>query len=320
MMISSVAGTEPSTSILRRIRDGQVGGIILFGDNTAGGIGATRKLVDKLQAAVPAGQPRLLIMTDEEGGEVQRLPTALGPMPPAAQMTTPQIALKWGKAAGVALAEAGVNVDLAPVADVARDPAGFINKQERSFGPVYQQVAENACEFAQGLSDEHVEYTLKHFPGLGSAIDNTDLGPSQVTESRTGLREDEAAYRKCANPTKGVGLVMVSNASYSHLTGTVPAVLDPKIYTNELPEVVGFRGVTISDDLEAGALTNQTGPAKQAINAGLDLLLYAGTEADSITAYQKLLAEAYAGAVINKNITLADAKILALKESLGLAG
>jgi len=131
------------------------------------------------------------------------------------------------------------------------------------------------------------------------------------------LRDDEAAYRACASYSPRA-LVMVSNASYTALTGRLPAVLDPAIYASELPKVVGFSGVTISDDLQAGALTNVASPAKTAIDAGLDLLLYAGTESASQYAYRKLLDEAEAGEVNTSRITLAYSKIEALKASLGL--
>jgi beta-glucosidase-like glycosyl hydrolase len=81
---------------------------------------------------------------------------------------------------------------------------------------------------------------------------------------------------------------------------------------------VTFRGVTISDNLEAGALVNVTAPAKTAIDAGLDLLLYAGSESASRYAYTKLLGEAEAGIVDTSRIAQAYGKIETLKKNLGL--
>jgi beta-N-acetylhexosaminidase len=314
MIVATFTGARPTAAILASIRSGQVGGIILFGDNTVGGVAGTRALVDQLQqAAQQGGNPPLLIVTDEEGGDVQRL----GPsMPSASAMTTPAVAEHYGAFAGQLLRAAGVNVDLAPVADVTRVD-GFIEMEGRSFGSTPATVAANACAFVRGLASEGVGYTLKHFPGLGSAINSTDNVPVTVTEPLVDLRADEAAYRECASYSPR-GLVMVSNASYSALTGMLPAVLDPTIYNSELPKVVGFSGVTISDDLQAGALANVVSPAKTAIDAGLDLLLYAGTESASEYAYGKLVEEAEAGQVNTGKIIQAYGKIEALKASLGL--
>jgi beta-N-acetylhexosaminidase len=317
MIIATFAGAQPTPAILQSIRAGQVGGVILFGDNTAKGVAATRTLAEKLQSAARAGgNVPLLIVTDEEGGAVQRLGA---PFPSASAMASTNDASHYGVTAGKILKAAGVNVDLAPVADVARVD-GFMQMEQRTFGSTPGVVAAEACAFARGLAEEHVGYTLKHFPGLGSAIQSTDNGPVTVGENATELNADEAAYKQCASSSPGIGLVMVSNASYRALGSTLPAVLNPQIYNSVLPDVVKFHGVTISDDLQAGALTHVQSPARTAIDAGLDLLLYAGTESASEYAYTKLLAEAANGSVNVGRITEAYTKIMELKRSLGLGG
>jgi beta-glucosidase-like glycosyl hydrolase len=111
---------------------------------------------------------------------------------------------------------------------------------------------------------------------------------------------------------------MVSSASYPDLGATLPAVMSPAIYRRELALAVpGHTPLTISDDLQSPAVESQSAPARQAIDAGLDLLLYAQTEQASAFAYSKLLAEARAGLISRARLTTASRRIQALKSRLG---
>jgi beta-N-acetylhexosaminidase len=313
MIVARFAGSQPSSSLLARIRAGEVGGVILFADNTVGGPVATRALTARLQrAARRGGNPPLLIMTDQEGGEVKRLP---GPptMAPS-QMTTTAVAFAQGRATGHLLRSVGITVDLAPVADVERVPNSFLGT--RSFGHSPAVVSERACAFAAGLASQDVAYTLKHFPGLGRAATSTDAGPVSIGSDPAILRLDYAAYRSCgANP---LALVMVSNATYPTLSADLPAVMSPEIYGRELSLAIdGFHGVTISDDLQAPAITSHQAPARHAINAGLDLAVYAQTETASTYAFAQLLKGVARGALSRQRIRAADREILLLKRRLG---
>ncbi len=204
-------------------------------------------------------------------------------------MTSNAIAHAQGASAGQLLRAAGVNVDLAPVADVESPPASFLGS--RAFGSSAAVVAARACAFAGGLASAGVAYTLKHFPGLGRALTSTDTGPVTVAASPAALRADYLAYRRCgAAPT---ALVMVSSAIDPNLAGTLPAVMSPTIYHRELPLALGLAGSrTISDDLGTRALAGQPTAALQAIKAGLELALYANSESASADAYAMLLAAA----------------------------
>ncbi len=311
MIVARFRGPAPSPSFLARIRAGQIGGVILFGDNVAGGVGATRQLTAALQhAAALGGNPPLLIMTDQEGGPVKRLagPPSLAP----ADMSSTAVALTQGRETGMLLRSAGVTLDLAPVADVEPAP-NFLGA--RSFGGSPQIVGPRACAFAEGLASEHVAYTLKHFPGLGLASGNTDLGSVSIPASADTLRSGYRAYELCGGAP--LALVMVSSAAYPDLGATLPAVMSPAIYQRELPRAVqGRTPLTISDDLQSPAFESQTAPARQAIEAGLDLLLYAQTEHASAFAYSKLLAEARAGVISQARLAAANRRIQTLKARL----
>lgn len=310
MIVSTYAGRAPSPAILDRVRAGDVGGIILFGENTAGGQSSTRSAISELQAAARAGnKPPLLIMADQEGGEVRRL-TWAPPVLSAAAMRSATVAQAEGVATGRALQAVGVNLDLAPVSDVVHVSNSFLGT--RSFGDEPLEVSERACAFAEGLAAAGVGYTLKHFPGLGRALGNTDLEPVTITAPASELRPDYETYVRCASTPHGV--VMVSNASYPAVTGdSTPAVLSHEIYHTELAQVVGFTGVTISDDLGAGALAHEVSPAERAINAGLDLALYAGAEGQSASAYQTLRDDVQTGGIPRSRVEDAYNAIMTLK-------
>jgi beta-N-acetylhexosaminidase len=286
--------------------------VILFADNVAGGVGATRQLTAELQrAAVQGGNPPLLIMADQEGGAVKRLPGP--PSLAAADMTSTQVAAAQGKVTGELLRAAGVNLDLAPVADVEPTP-NFLGS--RSFGGSPQIVGPRACAFARGLASAGVAFTLKHFPGLGLAGGNTDLAPVEIRASAATLRSGYRAYQLCGGAPLGV--VMVSSASYPALGASLPAVMSPSIYGRELPLAVpGHPPLTISDDLQSRAIESHTAPARHSIDAGLDLLLYPETEQGSASAYAKLLTEARAGVIAETRLAAANHRIQALKSALG---
>lgn len=312
LIVARFAGATPTSSILAAIRSGQVGGIILFSDNTSGGVAATANLVSELQSAArEGGNPGLLIMTDQEGGLVRRLPGP--PERPASQMSSPAVAAQQGAATAELLRSAGVNVDLAPVADVSRVD-GFMTQEDRTFGNDPSVVARASCAFAGALSVGGVGYTLKHFPGLGDAYRSTDNGPVSVPASRALLFTDEAAYRTCGRSSHA--LVMMSSASYPSLTGATPAVLSPTAYAALHAD--GISPVTISDDFEAPALAAQLTPARRAINAGLDLVMYAETEAASERAYAQLYQDARAGTLSVARIQAAADRVLDLKRGLHL--
>lgn len=312
MIVARFSGPEPSRAFLTRIRRGQIGGVILFGDNVSGGLAATRRLTHRLQHAAAAGRnPPLLIMTDQEGGDVKRLPGPPSLAP--ADMNSPRVARAQGKAAGRLLRSVGVNVDLAPVADVEARP-NFLGS--RSFGRSPSRVARLACAFAAGLASENVAYTLKHFPGLGLATGNTDLGSVSVNASAATLRSDYRAYQRCG--AGSLGLVMLSSASYPALAVHRPAVMSRKVYRHELRLAVPSGSpVTISDDLQSPAIESQSSPARHSIQAGLDLLLYAQTEQASAAAYSKLLSELRSGSIATRRVATADQAIAALKSRLG---
>ena len=307
-VMSRMDGTTPGGALLKRVRLGRVGGVILFADNVRSA-GQVRAAVARLQRAAKAGgHPPLLIAVDQEGGIVKRFPS-LPPSSSAAQMGARGTARREGERTARALKRVGVNVDLAPVADVPRSASSFL--ETRAFGRDARAVARSACAFSAGLNAGGVAPTLKHFPGLGAAGANTDFGDVTIQASAAQIRAGYAPYERCADD----GLVMIANARYPRLTGPLPAVLARRTYTTELRRV-GFEGVTISDDLQADGIDPISDLATKSSAAGLDIALYAKTERAAARAFAQLERAAGAGRLSKEQIRSSAARIRALKERL----
>ena len=275
-------GRSAPASLLRVIAAGELAGVILFDDNV-GSKAAVRRLTGAIQATDrPVGmrQP-VLISIDQEGGQVKRLPGP--PNMSAAEMGRrgAATARSQGAATGASLSSYGINVDLAPVLDVAR-PGGFIADQQRAFGSKPGRVGSVGTAFAEGLQSEGVAATAKHFPGLGSTSDNTDLRPATIRLSAATLRRtDIAPYEPFV--AAGGDLVMVGSARYPALgTGRRPASQSKSVMNRELRRSLGFAGVTITDSLETPSIRRSGSAAQVAVRtagAGADLLLYVHCDA-----------------------------------------
>ena len=224
----------------------------------------------------------LLLMADQEGGIVRRLPGPpdLSEKQVGQSADPPAQAALAGAGAAAALRQAGLNVNLAPVLDVYRAAGDFIGQYGRSYSRHAGQVARLGAEFVRAQQGGGVAAAAKHFPGLGAAspYQDTDLRPVTLTVRAATLRRvDERPYR--AAIAAGVRLVMVSWAVYPALDPYRPAGLSPVVVQGELRQRLGFRGVTITDALEAGGLRGYGTIARRgqlAALAGMDLLLCAG--------------------------------------------
>lgn len=274
---------EPDRKLLARARSGGIAGVIVF-PGADQGEPAVRQGIQRLQeAAAAGGQPPLLVATDQEGGAVKRFLEAPPQRSPVqlAEFGDAGDAKLEGKATGNFLSHLGINVDLAPVLDVPASSDSVISL--RAFGTDPGQVSELGLAFAAGLAKVGVLATAKHFPGLGRSVLNTDFSPSQVKASRRQLGEDLKPFE--AAIAQGVPLIMVGLASYPELGAKGPAALSPEVAEGLLRERLGFDGVSISDDLEAGAVAaTQAAPraAIAAAGAGVDLLLFAGDAAPGV--------------------------------------
>jgi beta-N-acetylhexosaminidase len=283
-VIYSYKGLTVPARLLYLIRHGDAAGVIFFGGNISSETqiaGVIKQLVAADAAATNPVHAPLLLMTDQEGGLVRRLPGAptLSEKQIGAAAHPAAAATDAGSGAAANLRGVGMNVNLAPVLDVYRKAGDFDDQFQRSYSKSQNKVSYLGADFIKAQQAGGVAGTAKHFPGLGAATksQNTDVAPVTLKVSAAHLRGiDEFPY-KAAIAAK-VKLVMVSWAVYPALAPR-PAGLSSSIVRGELRDRLDFGGVTITDALEAGALraygTTQH-RALLAAQAGMDLVLCSG--------------------------------------------
>ena len=323
-VIYSYSGLTVPAALLQAITAGQAAGVIFFGGNISSHAqiaSAIGQLVQAQQQS-PVSAP-LLLMTDQEGGEVRRLPGAptLSEKQIGASSNPALEASRAGTGAGQNLAAAGMNVNLAPVLDVYYKSGNFIDAYQRSYSNNASVVTECGQAFITAQQQAGVAATAKHFPGLGSATKSqgTDTGPVTLNVSLAGVRgKDEVPYP--AAIAAGVKLVMVSWAIYPALDATYPAGLSTAWVRGELRGRLGFGGVTITDAIEAGALTSFGSYGQRAVlaaQAGMDVLMCSAKDPSQGQAVASALASALDSGRLNPAAFNASVqRVAALRSSL----
>lgn len=280
------------------------GGVILYGSSAPSDL-ATKVSWLRGRSALKSS---LLVMTDEEGGGVQRMPNVTGGLPWAAQMSA------WGPAgiraaaatAAIRLRSVGVNMDLAPVLDVD-NRAGPSNTNPdglRSFSGDAGTAAADGTAFAQGLGDGGVLAVGKHFPGIGGSTSNSDLGPSSTPAYGGPTSAAVAPFR--AAIAGGIPAIMVANSTVPGLTSG-PASISSAAIAGLLRGQLGFHGLVVTDSLSAGAL-DQLGytvpqAALAALQAGADVWMYGaapGQLGPTLTASISTISNAVAFGVLSR--------------------
>jgi beta-N-acetylhexosaminidase len=311
-IVTGYVGRTPPRTVLRAVRAGRIGGVILFSNNMPTP-GVAKRAIDRLQAwARAGGMPPLLVMIDQEGGIVHRLPTLPPSRSPASigRATDPaKTAASQGLATGRALHRYGFNVNLAPVVDVPRVKNSFLGN--RAYSRSASVVASAGCAFAGGNERGGVAATLKHFPGLGRAGADTDFNDVKITASAAKIRSDWTAYVKCPGTPS---LVMIASARYPSLGMTRPASLEKRTY--KLLASTGFRGLTITDALETPQFGAGANTARSALRAGVDILLWGQAYSRASRARARLVRDIGAGRVTRAQLQPGTQKIIALKQRL----
>jgi beta-N-acetylhexosaminidase len=304
--ISSFPGTTRPEYIRRRLRARETAGVILFGGTNGGDAAHWRALTRQVQQA---GHGRALILVDQEGGDIRTV-AHVGPSAGQPFQGPPASVRRTARATGRGLHDAGVNVNLAPVADVAR--AGSV-MATRAFAGDERGVASRTRAAIRGMNDGGVAPTAKHFPGLGAATVNTDDGPATI---RGPVARDLVPFR--AAIAEGVPLVMLSHALYPALDSNRIASQSRPIVTGLLRGKLGFEGVIVTDSLEAAAVLARSGvatAAERSIRAGADLILMTGS-ASWNDVFPRLLKTARGDRAFRDRIREAAARVLALKRAL----
>ncbi len=298
LTVSSFQGTAVPGWLRRRLGAGETAGVILFGFNAT-----TPAQWQALTRAIQRGaRDGALVLTDQEGGDVRSVGWAGPPLAQPLQGTPDQVRSS-ARAAARELRSAGVNVNLAPVADA---PAGVM--ASRAFSA---QVGPSTQAAVEGMWSARVAATAKHFPGLGGATVNTDDAGATATPELGPFR---AAIRS------RVPLMMLSHALYPDLDAERIASQSPRIATGLLRGELGFDGVIVTDSLEAQAVLDRSGvadAAERSVRAGADLILMTGS-ASWNEVFPRLLRTARRSRPFRERVRSSAARVLELKRRLRL--
>ena len=311
LLILSFHGTQVPGYVQRILRDRRAAGVILAADNIA----SPQQLRTLTRSLQRAGGGSVLVSTDQEGGPVRIVPFA-GPARGQAENATPAVVRARARAAARELRDLGVNVNLAPVADVAASGSVVGGRAFRG-GP--GTVAALVAATVRGAGAGGVAPTLKHFPGFGAAGANTDDRSVTIDRSAALLRaQDLAPFR--AGVRAGAPLVMAAHATYSSLDPGRIASQSPVLLGRVLRGELGFRGVAITDSIEARAVIGRSAvdeAAVRSVAAGADLVLMTGPGSYRLV-FPRLVREARRSAVFRRRVREAAGRVLELKRRLRL--
>ncbi len=325
-VIYSYPGLTPPASLISLIQHGEAAGVIFFGQNISSQAqiaGVIRQLNRANASSLNPVRAPLLLMTDQEGGQVRRLPgrpylseKQIGANPLAKAEV---LATQAGQGAAANLRGVGMNVNLAPVLDVYRQAGDFDDQFGRSYSMNPTVVSHLGANMIKAQQAGGVAATAKHFPGLGDATagQNTDIRPVTLNLPLATIRRvDEVPF--LAAISAGVKLIMVSWATYPAI-GARPAGLSPNVVQGELRNRLKFTGVTITDALEAGALRSYGSTQNRALFAalaGMDLLLCSAQNVTQGEQASGELAAAYRNGTLNGPAFLASVnRVIALRQS-----
>ena len=328
LMMVGVDAQAPKQSSNEAVDTHHVGNIFIAGRTTAGSQ-ATQKVISSFTSKVGPGTTHatpMLVATDQEGGEVQVLAgSGFSDIPSALdQSAQPRDQLvasarTWGKE----LADVGVNMNLAPVADlvdIARPASNEpIGRWGREYGHDAATVSSQAGAFAEGMQASKVIPTYKHFPGLGRVKDNTDTSAGVVDSTTTRSSDTAVSVIFGAAIAAGAQAIMVSSATYSLIDSSAPAVFSSKIVTDMLRTQMGFSGVVITDDVSAAVQVQDVSAgdrAVRAIRAGCDLVLASADPTVAADMVKALIATAQSDPAFAARVDESATRVLNLKKSL----
>ncbi len=323
LLLSFEGKGSPQKEFLARLRRQQVGGVTLFRSLNVENPAQVRALTGALQqAAAEAGQARLLVAADQEGGQLMAVGEGTTPFPGGMALgatRSADLAYKVGYAIGRELAAMGINVNYAPVCDVNVNPYSAV-VGTRAFGEEPQLVAELSAAMATGIQAAGVAATAKHFPGHGDTTSDSHFGMPV-------LQHDEARLHRVELPPfaaavqAGVRLVMTAHIALPalHEGVNVPATLSAPVLRGILREELGFEGVIVSDAMDMRAIRQGAGlveDAVRAVEAGVDLLLLNHPPAEQERVYTGLVEAVQRGDLSGQEVLASAERVLRVKRWL----
>jgi len=319
MMAASFGGPSITDGLRRLILDEKVGTVLIFGDNFTDAASLSRLTGQLQRLGREAGLPApLLVAIDEEGGRVMRVRDGVAALPSQLELGTrgPNGVRQAVAATASGLHTLGVQLDLAPVADLRTNPADAVIG-DRSFGGDPSVVGPLVAAAVSGMHDGGVGATLKHFPGLGGAAGDphsaipTD-GESLVQWAATQARSFQAGIDAGADAVMTTAVVVPGLDP----TGT-PALFSRAVVTGLLRDRLHFQGVIVTDGLGMGGITTLYGLPEAtvaAVRAGNDLVLLNSADAAyQVSAIETVKQQVRSGTIPMDQVQASAARVIALR-------
>jgi beta-N-acetylhexosaminidase len=309
MFVVGMDGTEPNYYIEKMVRERNIGGVLLFGNNMESEA-QTRTLVDSLQRLSMETEPAipLFVAVDYEGGEVQSAPW-VSRQPSAVEVggrADPGEARRISESIGRELRRGEVNTDFAPVVDAGSGAA----IGSRSYGDDPDLVALMGAASVEGFEEAGVVSSAKHFPNHGPALEDSHVARPRIDHDMQTIRQDDLPPFQAAIDA-GVPMVMVGHLLYPTIDPGLPASLSPAAM-DLLRGELGFDGVIVTDDLSMeGARRGGTyaEAAVRAVEAGADLLIISGPSEEQAAAYDAVVDAVESGEISRGRIDAAVERI-----------
>jgi beta-N-acetylhexosaminidase len=320
-----------TSHVIRDIRDYHIGGIILFDYDVPTRTPVrnvespeqVRNLIENLQSMA---QKPLFIAVDQEGGRVARLKPDRGFLPHVSaeylgKLNHPDSTRHYASTMAVQLHSLGFNVNFAPVTDLNTNPQNpVIGQLNRSFSDDPDLVTEHASIFLEEFQRNNILGVIKHFPGHGSAWNDSHVGMADVSD--TWEEVELQPYYKIVAAGLPFG-VMTAHVFNKHLDADLPATLSVLVQTGILREQIGFDGILFSDDMQMEAIRSFYGlefAIEKAILAGVDVLVFANNSVywpeivpQAVSIIKDLIEE---GVISEERIDESYRRIMAVKSRL----
>jgi len=267
-------GTELNPELRFLIDTLKVGGIILFSRNLIDPDQIKNLCVSMQSYARSCEQPPLLIAIDQEGGQVARLKEPFTQFPGNAKMKDPEDAVYFARTTATELSEVGINMNMAPVLDVAPEGINSV-MAERAFGPDPGWVSEQGKVVIEHLQAENIMAVAKHFPGIGRTVLDSHFELPDLDIDVDAMKGFDLFPFKTAISHDVAG-IMLSHIRYTRIDPNWPASLSKTIADDLLRKQMGYDGVVMTDDLDMGAIEKHYDlktAIRQILSADIDIPL-----------------------------------------------
>ena len=314
LVVIGVHGTSINEDMKYMLGEYHFGGVVLFDRNMQSKEQVKQLLGDLQSYAKKNEKIGLFLAVDQEGGAVARMQDSLVKVPAAQDLGTQDISVaeNYAKQSSLELAELGFNLNFAPVVDLGLTYGRSFSQNDPD------RVVQYAGAVAKAYERNGLQFSFKHFPGIGKA--DVDLHEKENTINVTRdvlVSEDLKPYKELIPQFSQTSyMVMVSHAKYPAFDAKNPASLSPEIMNGLLRKELGFQGVIVTDDMEMGAVANHytfEEMAVKTIQSGADIVLICHEYKHMVDAYNALLKAVRSGSITQERLDASVKRIVKMK-------